>query len=424
MSRFACASSQLGLGVLIRRGRKIAWVCLMGAVTVHVSLAQLRGAASRARTSKPLTTQFIKRQPRLSKPLELKKRPQPKRRALQRRMVSVQARAASRGSASSFQPAQAIRALARPRVHVGRGTSAGVMGLEPPTMAETIQGSREPKDKVDVSLEMIDVEALDTGEYQAMVIQDPEDRRNVRGFFHLAIVYSVSMRDRSMNVLDLRARQGLCRLVQAMNRYTHIRADIAPRTYTFDSREMLNTPWIYAQALRAFKSTESEAANLGKYFMVGGFLFTENVFINDFGEPDPGEISLRQMIDDALVTQGLKRGKDWEFEVLPNDHPLFHCFFDFNGAPLGRCPHGFGGGARPRDYLEGVYIGQRLTLIYTNMGYCNAWGDWGRSGGLRGYSPDEKDWDPTRQFQFGVNLLVFALTQEGSITNRVMDALR
>jgi hypothetical protein len=277
---------------------------------------------------------------------------------------------------------------------------------------------------VDMSLEMVDVSALDTGEYQAMVIQDPQEKRNVKGFFHLAIVYSVSMRDRGMNVLDLRARQGLCRLVAFMNRYTQIRSDIVPDTYTFDSREMLSTPWIYAQALRAFEFTESEAAALGRYLVVGGFLFMENVFINGYGEPDPGEISLRQMAADALGTQGLRRGKEWEFEVLPNDHPLFHCFFDFDGAPLGRCPEGFGGGARPRDYLEGIYVGQRLALIYTNMGYCNAWGDWGRGGGLGGYSEDEKNWDPTRQFQFGVNLLVFALTQEGSITNRAMDAVR
>jgi hypothetical protein len=31
--------------------------------------------------------------------------------------------------------------------------------------------------------------------------------------------------------------------------------------------------------------------------------------------------------------------------------------------------------------------------------------------------------DPTRQLQFGVNLIVFALTQEGSITNQVMDSV-
>ncbi len=44
------------------------------------------------RTVKPLTTKFVKRQPRLTKPLEMKKRPIPKRRHLQRRMISVKAR--------------------------------------------------------------------------------------------------------------------------------------------------------------------------------------------------------------------------------------------------------------------------------------------------------------------------------------------
>jgi len=31
--------------------------------------------------------------------------------------------------------------------------------------------------------------------------------------------------------------------------------------------------------------------------------------------------------------------------------------------------------------------------------------------------------DPTRQLQFAVNLIVFALTQEGSITHQVMNYL-
>jgi hypothetical protein len=32
--------------------------------------------------------------------------------------------------------------------------------------------------------------------------------------------------------------------------------------------------------------------------------------------------------------------------------------------------------------------------------------------------------DNTRQLQFGVNLIVFALTQEGSITHRLMESVR
>ena len=32
--------------------------------------------------------------------------------------------------------------------------------------------------------------------------------------------------------------------------------------------------------------------------------------------------------------------------------------------------------------------------------------------------------DNTRLLQFGINTIVFALTQEGSITNRVMESVR
>jgi hypothetical protein len=34
------------------------------------------------------------------------------------------------------------------------------------------------------------------------------------------------------------------------------------------------------------------------------------------------------------------------------------------------------------------------------------------------------DWDPKGPFQFAVNTIVLALTQEGSITHRLMESVR
>ena len=38
-----------------------------------------------------------------------------------------------------------------------------------------------------MSLELLDIETLDTGRYHAMVIQDPSDKRTIRGFIHIAM---------------------------------------------------------------------------------------------------------------------------------------------------------------------------------------------------------------------------------------------
>ena len=78
-SRFVCSSSALSLG-LLSRSRNGLWVGLGLAVLAHVWLTQITQVRQADRAAKPLTTQFVKRRPRLTKPLDLKKRPQPKRR--------------------------------------------------------------------------------------------------------------------------------------------------------------------------------------------------------------------------------------------------------------------------------------------------------------------------------------------------------
>jgi hypothetical protein len=66
-------------------------------------------------------------------------------------------------------------------------------------------------------------------------------------------------------------------------------------------------------------------------------------------------------------------------------------------------------GSRVIGYLEGVTLGDRLVAVVSRKEIGKAWGDF-----------EERGIDPTRQLQFGVNLVVFALTQPESITDRAM----
>jgi hypothetical protein len=61
--------------------------------------------------------------------------------------------------------------------------------------------------------------------------------------------------------------------------------------------------------------------------------------------------------------------------------------------------------------LEGVTINNRLVVVHTTNDYGCAWNRW-------------LNRDYPSALRFGVNLVVFALTQEGSITRQVMDAVR
>ena len=278
-------------------------------------------------------------------------------------------------------------------------------------MAQAIQGAKESKDTVDMTLELMDVEALDTGAYHAMVVQDPANKRAVRGYFHMARVFPYTATAAEAR-FDWRGSpfalsQLLPNLVRAMNKYTDIKTDIAG-TYSFDSREFSKTPIVFVCTHVGFRLTDSEAWNLGNYLLNGGFLYTDTLASNAVVNYQ----SIRNIWIDALSKVDWPFGRAWYFEKLPNDHPLYHCYFDFDGAPPGHnvlrrqnIPFDI------PDYLEGVTIDGRLLGIMTKKNYSAAWDHW----------KEHYKLDDTKQLQFGVNTIVNALAQEGSITHRVME---
>ena len=171
-----------------------------------------------------------------------------------------------------------------------------------------------------------------------------------------------------------------------------------------------------------YELTPSEADNFGRYLFSGGFAFVEDT---DWLRGGMSDKALRKVLRDALAAQGYPYGNAWAFEMLPEGHPIYHCFFDFNGPPAGEDNWNYGGGQwqrgeAPYDYLEGITIDERLLILYSMKGLATCWSEWGYGH----HYAMKKQLDPTRQLQFGVNIVVFALTQEGSITNRVMDIVR
>ena len=71
-------------------------------------------------------------------------------------------------------------------------------------------------------------------------------------------------------------------------------------------------------------------------------------------------------------------------------------------------------------FLEAVIIDERTWAVVCQKSYAKAWGEWGRPGTR---NERERRQDNRRQLQFGVNIVVFALTQEGSITAQLLDSL-
>ena len=409
VSRFHCPSSPLRTKALLGKASKGLWLSLLIAVACHVSLTRVVAFRAETRSARPLTTQFVKRAPRLTKPLELKKRPQPKPRQVQRAMVSVRARALSEGARDGIHAARVAESLARPRIELGRVVSVEGAGVEPEVLAAAVEGTKDPQQRIDMSLEMVDIEAMDTGQYHAMVVQDPQDKRNVKGFFHIAVVYSLNQESWHGS----RYPEGLAvpRLAEAINRYTSIHTDVRG-AMPLHSEDIFKVPVVFMTTHYRMQPTNAEAANFGRYLAAGGFGFLEdqNVWLGG-----SGDMALRQALRDALASQDRLEERDWTFEKLPHAHPLYHCYFDFDGPPVGWDSVEFPGTGRPFPWLDGVTVNGRLLAIMSNKGYMGIW-NWAGRG----------EWhdDPARTFQMGVNIAVFALTQEGSVTHRLMEGMQ
>ena len=387
-TRFASPTQDFDLNTLVRRLRRgfvIALASAAALLLIVVAINPFREAEKKA--PRPLTTKFIKREPRLTKPLELRKIPQPKRQLARREVQLAQARMDQVQATASFNTRSLIAGVSGSGIRLS-GQSAfsptSTMTLEPKLAAAAVTSTRTSEHKIDMGLEMLDVNNMDTGRYRAIIVQDATDKQAIKGFVKLAQVMSsrALAGNSSLNV------QTIDRLRDVVNEYTGLKAEFLGHV-TFDDPRLMEIPVIMPHG----SPNETEMANLAQYLLSGGFTFS-----GIYGE--------------ALEKYGgLVRGKDFWSERLPEDHPVYTAFFDLSGGmPFGYSPSlGQGkSGVRPWNYLRGHYIKGRIASVTPGDG------GWGWENDVRGG-------DSTRQLQMAVNIIIYALTQEGSITQRLMQ---
>ena len=126
--------------------------------------------------------------------------------------------------------------------------------------------------------------------------------------------------------------------------------------------------------------------NLAHYLLSGGFVF--------------GSIWTEALEKYA----GLVSGQDFWTERLADDHPVYSAYFDLKGGvPAGNPPSLGNGkqGVQSWNVLTGYFIKGRLAGISSRQGW--------------GWSNHIYDGDSTRSLQLAVNVIIYALTQEGSM---------
>lgn len=224
------------------------------------------------------------------------------------------------------------------------------------------------------------------------IIIDPKNKQNITGHLQIALAWGDLLRP------PFALQRGVIHLKEAMNRYTKVNT-IVDKHLVLGSNQLLNMPFVFVTSKEKFNLTETEKNNVKRYFEMGGFMVLDNA--EPLGESSRGGSSLKQMLRDTIPNA--------RFQPIPNNHELYHCFFDFTDGPPNGAEIGLFGRegrkimSKQRLYLEGVWYRGRLVAVYSDKGYIIKWNE-------------NSNNEP--QLKIGVNMIIYALTHQGGMTNR------
>ena len=142
--------------------------------------------------------------------------------------------------------------------------------------------------------------------------------------------------------------------------------------------------------------TETEAAGLRKYLVEkGGFL----VF-DDCGVNAPAQAMVRLFFSQMRYVM-----PEYQVERIKNKHEIYHNFYAMGGPPVGFDI--FWWGTRPprRNFLEGISVGEKLSVLVVRRDYMCAMESVSVPTRTAHYSPGV--------YRFMTNVVVYALTTGG-----------
>ena len=395
--RFASFSTSFDLDALLRPQRRSLWysVALSAVLLAALALIDPFGRVVPSAPHPP-TVKYIKRQPRPTKPLSVRKIPQPKQQPMVRKRQPTPIRTdpvhltttvtteapMKQGSVSAAQSLLSLPYSSVPRPL----DDERQLGADHLPGERAIGITRQSENKIDLALEMLEVHHLDTGQHQAVVIQDPDDRQSIKGFIKLPLVVPRKALDR-LGIVPTRSIEALA---DGINKYTNLRAEVFG-PITFDDDRIFKFPLLIGSIYRSLHLNEIEEANQFQYLNSGGFI------MGGIGD-------VEKHLSQVLVNGGLVERKDFWSEALLEDHPIYNAFFIIGFQSYFLEPH-------PDQSiacyitrgLKGHFIKDRLVSV--NPLESSHW------------AYDEAE------LMLAINVMAYALTQEGSLAQRLTQDL-
>jgi hypothetical protein len=159
--------------------------------------------------------------------------------------------------------------------------------------------------------------------------------------------------------------------------------------------EMTRYPFLFMHAEMPPDLSAQQIANLREYILRGGFLFAEDCVRGKShhhrgGGPDP------DLFFQGIMETMPKVFPEAKIEKLPNDHPVYHCFYHLpNGLPMCQGqPHGG----------HGVTLNGRLVAFLSpHDNHCG----WTHPAWFTNKDPRAGE----LALQMGTNLYIYAMTQ-------------
>ena len=247
--------------------------------------------------------------------------------------------------------------------------------------------------------EMLNIDDLDNGEYKGLVIKDPKNPANLKGFVYVPVgVWGSILKPAVSTKTTVR------NLSNGLKKYTGVNLKIDKPVY-LENPGLSKYPFLYISADQLFDLTELEKENFGNYLKKGGFVLLDAY--NPPDEPDKyppkGLYSLRQMIKDSLG------GYVTFYPITEREDPIFHTFYHIE------FPEQLFKQVTPEEledmgpYIEAAWIGERLVAVISDRGIGASLET---GGGLNFETPN---------FRIIMNMIAYSLIKENSLAVKYID---
>ena len=178
-------------------------------------------------------------------------------------------------------------------------------------------------------------------------------------------------------------------VLNSLIEYTTLRVDINERIIPLADPAMLNAPFCYMAGHRLVSFNHAERQNFKTYVNNGGF-----VFVDDCNHDIDGAFarSFEAQMVEIFGESALKK--------IPNNHPIYSSFFEFDGPPVTSVELNGWGDDLVHDYLKAIEVDGRIAVLYSNKDFGCEWD----------YDFRNKRFMYEDNTKFAVNIVVYALT--------------